>query len=294
MENELQPVRRGNLPTHGRRTQVATTDPTPPAAQLETVATPASPPARDYSDVWEAFWTANSAAARAQLIEAYLYLVDEVVRRMPSGVAAHWSADDLQSFGTLGLINAVDRRQRALAQIPFAIYARRRIQGSIYDELRKLDWLPRTARRRTIEFNKTEDDLRIELCRNPNRAEILAAMDITDLRRTASTLAALQRSQTTSLECPIRGEDEGTLLDALREPADTESDVLRRIDHDALRSALHNLPERQRSVIAHRFVEQLSFRETGELVGISESRARQVELDALRGLRDLLATPSAA
>ena len=302
METELLPVRSENKGTYERRTQIATTSTTPAATQLDAVPTkPATRPpsfnralARDYSDVWATFWATKSSAARAELIEVYLYLVDEVVRRIPSGVSAHWSSDDLQSFGALGLINAVDRRRPELAQIPFAIYARRRIQGAIYDELRKLDWLPRTARRRVIEFNKTEDELRVDLCRSPNRAEILAAMDITDLRRTASIVAALQRSQTTSLDSPIRGEDQGTLLDSIREAADTEVNVLQRIDHDALRSALSSLPERQRSVITHRFVEQLSFRETGKLVGISESRARQVELDALRGLRHLLDTPSAA
>lgn len=209
-------------------------------------------------------------------------------------MAAHWSIDDLRSYGTLGLINAVDRRQPELARIPFAIYARRRIQGAIYDELRKLDWLPRTARRRTIEFNRAEDDLRVDLRRSPDRAEILAAMDITDTRRTAATVSALQRSQMTSLDSPVGGDDQGTLLDSLRESSDTEADVIQKIDQDALRSALSTLPERQRSVIKLRFVNQLSLRETGELVGISESRARQVEIDALRGLRHVMTTSSAA
>lgn len=249
---------------------------------------------KDYAELWEQFWTTGSATARNELVERYLHLVDEVVRRVPSGVAAHWSVDDLKSYGTFGLINAVDLRQRELARIPFAVYARRRIQGAIYDELRKLDWLPRTARRRTIEFNLTEDDLRVDLRRSPNRAEILAAMDITDLRRTAATVSALQRSQIASLDGPIRGEEEGSLLDSLSESADTESDMITRLDHDALRSALDTLPERQRSVITMRFVQQLSLRETGERVGISESRARQVEIDALRGLRHALSAQHAA
>lgn len=243
---------------------------------------------RDFGKLWEKFWATSSRSVRNDLIERHLYLVDEVVRRIPSRIAAHWSTDDLRSFGILGLINAVDRRQPELARIPFAIY----------DELRKLDWLPRTVRRRSIEFNKTEDDLRIDLRidlrRSPNRAEILAAMDITDLRRTAATVSAIQRSQITSLDSPIRREAEGSLLDSLSESNNTEADVIRRLDHDALRIAMSTLPERQRSVIEHRFVDQLSLRETRARVGISESRTRQVEIDALRGLRHRLTASNAA
>ncbi len=87
----------------------------------------------DAQQLWLRFWATNDQDLRNDLIEKNLYLVDKVVRRLPYRVLQHSSADDLRSFGTFGLINAVERHHSDGGQIGFANYAESRIRGAIYD-----------------------------------------------------------------------------------------------------------------------------------------------------------------
>jgi len=217
-----------------------------------------------------------------------MYLVDGVVRRLPFDVRRYWGEEELRSFGTFGLIDAVERRRAALATLSFATYANARIRGAIYDELRALDWLPRTARRRAIDFKVAEDGLRVSLKRNPGYREVLEAMDVATPAQLRSTVTAVNRSQMVSLDDRLSEDNESSKLTLLPSPDDVESELFSQIDQLDLSAALANLPDRQRAILGYRYRDRLTLQQVGELIGVSYSRICQIEQATLRDLRGIL------
>jgi RNA polymerase sigma factor for flagellar operon FliA len=272
-------------------------DPTAPVPSATTgaartsVATTASAEDATSSTVdalWADLWATGSPATRNELVVQHLYLVDVVVRRLPSSLVAHWSFADFRSFGTIGLIDAVDRRRSDLSQIPFAPYALYRIRGAIFDELRKLDWLPRTLRRRVIEFRETEDSLRTTLRHRPSRDEVLSEMGVTEQHQVLATMSAIRRSQFESLQDPLGDDDETPRADHLVSTDDPEAAVIAQCESNELKAAISRLPLRQRTIISYRFVAGLTQQQVGDILGVSNTRICQLEGQALRELRRFL------
>jgi RNA polymerase sigma factor FliA len=244
--------------------------------------------------LWTDFWATSSPATRNELVVRHLHLVDIVVRRLPASLVAHWSVADFRSFGTIGLIDAVDRRRSDLAQIPFAPYALYRIRGAIFDELRKLDWLPRTLRRRVIEFRETEDSLRGSLRHRPSRDEVLNEMGVTEQQQVVATMSAIRRSQFESLQDPLGDDDETPRADHLVSSDDPEAAVIAQCESNELKSAINRLPLRQRTIISYRFVGGLTQQQVGDILGVSNTRICQLEGQALRELRHILSAERVA
>jgi len=242
----------------------------------------------DASELWESYWATGSLTTRNELIEMHMYLVDAVVRRLPFDVRRYWGEEELRSFGTFGLIDAVERRQAALASLSFATYANSRIRGAIYDELRALDWLPRTARRRAIDFKVAEDALRGTLKRNPGFGEVLDAMHVAAPSRSRATATAVNRSQMVSLDDRLSEDNEASKLTLLASPDDVESELFSRLDGFDLSAALANLPDRQRAILGYRYRDRLTLQQVGDLIGVSYSRICQIEQATLRDLRGVL------
>jgi RNA polymerase sigma factor FliA len=254
----------------------------------------AEKPRSAVDDLWTKFWATGDPATRNELVVQHLHLVDVVVRRLPSSLVAHWSFADFRSFGTIGLIDAVDRRRSDLSQIPFAPYALYRIRGAIFDELRKLDWLPRTLRRRVIEFRETEDALRSTLRHRPSRDEVLNEMGVTEQQQVLATMSAIRRSQFESLQDPLGDDDETPRADHLVSNDDPEAAVIAQCESNELKAAIARLPQRQRTIISYRFVAGLTQQQVGDLLGVSNTRICQLEGQALRELRNLLTPEHAA
>jgi len=238
--------------------------------------------------LWQALWSTGSVVARNQLVEMYLHLVDAVVRRMPYDILRHWGADDLRCFGVFGLIDAVERRQPELSQLSFATYANTRIRGAIYDELRALDWLPRTARRKAIDFKLTEDDLRGSMRRNPGFDEVLAELHVTTPSQVKATARAVRCSQITSLEGRLNHDLQGSNSEQLASSDDVEMDLFAQSDQQELSIAIASLSERKRAILGYRYRDRLTLQEVGDLIGVSCSRICQIEQATLRDLRKLL------
>lgn len=238
--------------------------------------------------LWNSYWASGSRSDRNNLIELHIYLIDRVVRRLPYDVRRYWSDEDLRSFGTFGLIDAVERRQAELADLSFATYADTRIRGAIYDELRALDWLPRSARRKAIDFRAAEDELRVSLKRNPGYNEVLAAMDVTTRAQSRATALAVCRSQLTSLEDRLNPDSQASQLSQLQSGDDVEEELFSNIDHLELSAALARLPDRQRAILAYRYCDHLTLQQVGDLSGVSYSRICQIEQATLRDLRGAL------
>ena len=242
--------------------------------------------------VWHEYWARRDAENRNRLVLAYNDLVHTVASRLPSNVRSSWSLDDLKSSGVLGLIEAIDRFEEDSLISLFPAYAQQRIRGAIYDELRRLDWLPRTIRRRVITYRVAVDDLSSELGRTPNRAEVMSSMGV-DAKSENDLMRQVQSSQLTHFQ-QEREEDDWSSsyrsIDQLvSESAEQpESRILATERIDSLRNAITQLPERQRTVITLHFLGGLTQDQIGAILSVSNSRVSQIETTAIKALRHLL------
>lgn len=242
---------------------------------------------------WEVFRASGDEVARAELISRYLNLVTRVVNGLPSSLARYWCIDDLASFGSLGLIDAIDRHRRHDPASAFEPYAIARIRGAIFDELRALDWLPRASRDQVKEYLRVEDALRSEEAHSPSRTEVLAAMGISEGPKAGETVTALSRSRLESLQAPI-GEGSTSRVDQVVSSENPEAVVLEEIARAELMGAIDRLSERQRKVILFRYLSKFTQHEVATELKVSDSRVATLERSALNGLRHMLADGRAA
>jgi RNA polymerase sigma factor for flagellar operon FliA len=248
----------------------------------------------DMKDVWSSYKKTGDERAREQLVLAYSPLVKFVAGRMSSGLPAHIEEADLISYGLLGLIGAIERfdPQR---EIKFETFAVSRIKGSIIDELRSLDWVPRSVRAKAREIEATQTKLEHELGRVPTDREVADALEMSIdgfqeslLQISNSTVVALDELWTVS----DSSGDQVSLLDTMKDP--NAVDPARELGvselKDRLANAISRLPEREKLVIALYYYENLTLREIGEVLGVTESRVSQLHTKAVLRLKSRLQT----
>jgi RNA polymerase sigma factor for flagellar operon FliA len=243
-------------------------------------------------DLWKRYKGAGDERARERLVVAYSPLVKYVAGRMASGLPAHVDEADLISYGLVGLINAIERFELA-REIKFETYAITRIKGAIIDELRSLDWVPRSVRSRAREIEKANSKLEHRLQRAPSDEEMAAELKITVqefqdslLQISNSTIAALDELWTVS----DSSGDQISLLDTIQDP--DAPDPAAAMDQtelkDRVADAISRLPEREKLVVALYYYENLTLREIGEVLGVTESRISQLHTKAVLRLRSRL------
>jgi RNA polymerase sigma factor for flagellar operon FliA len=243
-------------------------------------------------DLWRRYKDAGDEAAREGLVIAYAPLVKYVAGRMASGLPAHVDESDLISYGLVGLINAIERFDLG-RDVKFETYAITRIKGAIIDELRSLDWVPRSVRQRARDIERANAKLEHSLQRAPTDEEMAAELEITVeefqdalLQISNSTIAALDELWTVS----DASGDQVSLLDTLTD--DSAPDPAALVDQtdlkDRVADAIARLPEREKLVIALYYYENLTLREIGEVLGVTESRVSQLHTKAILRLRSRL------
>src|SRR6478672_10596430 len=243
-------------------------------------------------ELWRRYKSAGDLNARERLVVAYSPLVKYVSGRMASGLPAHVDEADLISYGLVGLINAIERFELE-REIKFETYAITRIKGAIIDELRSLDWVPRSVRARAREIERANAKLEHLLQRAPTDEEMSAELNITVdefqealLQISNSTVAALDELWSVS---DATG-DQVSLLDTLEDTEGPEPQaVMDATDlKDRVADAIARLPEREKLVVALYYYENLTLREIGEVLGVTESRISQLHTKAVLRLRSRL------
>jgi RNA polymerase sigma factor for flagellar operon FliA len=243
--------------------------------------------------LWRRYKTSADERARERLVVAYSPLVKYVAGRMGSGLPAHVEEADLISYGLGGLIAAIERFDLS-REIKFETYAITRIRGAIIDELRTLDWVPRSVRARAREIERANMKLEARFQRAPTDEEMAAELTITLeefhealLQISNSTIVALDELWNVS---DATG-DQVTLLDTLADRHAPDPQAL--VDQSELREriadAIAALPERETLVVALYYYENLTLREIGEVLGVTESRVSQLHTKAVLRLRSKLA-----
>jgi len=248
---------------------------------------------RDNTDeVWRRYKATSDPRLRERLILTYAPLVKYVAGKIGTGLPQHVCESDLISYGLLGLINAIDRYDLH-REIKFETYAIARIKGSIIDELRSLDWVPRSVRSRAREIERTMDELEKRLRRPPTDEEVALEVGIT-VEEFHDNLAAISRAPVAALDelwtISSASGDAVSLIDTIEDPnaADPTGEVSKGEMRAALGEAVARLPEREKLVITLYYYEELTLREIGEMLGVTESRVSQLHTKAILRMKGRL------
>ena len=223
-------------------------------------------------------------AEREALILEFYPMVRRVAYRMARRFPRCVDADDLVHIGMIGLIDAVDRYQDHRAG-SFAAYARIRVQGAILDEMRKNDWVPRSVRDRAERIEGARKDLATTLGRAPSTAELAGHIGVNEDRLQELLRTADVRTLVSTEE---GGEDEATVGETLAAEADPVAEAEREDIAQRVRSAVAEMPERDRVIIDLYYFRDLNFKEIGEILNVTESRVSQLHTRLRKQIREKL------
>src|SRR5438552_8982807 len=239
--------------------------------------------------LWLEYRRTKDKAIRDRLIVTYSPLVKYVAGRLGSGLPAHVDEGDLVSYGLLGLIGAIERYDPD-SDVKFETYAIARIKGAIIDELRAMDWVPRSVRSRAREIERAIGELERKLHRAPTDEEIAKKVGITEAELEES-LTEISRSSIAALDelwtVSSSGGDQIALIDTIEdtEAPDPQSSLSATEMREAIGEAIARLPEREKLVVTLYYYEELTLREIGEVPGVTESRVSQLHTQALLRLK---------
>lgn len=240
---------------------------------------------------WRTYKKTHSLALREELILRYLYLVKYVAGRVAISLPPNVEFGDLVSYGILGLFDAIEKYDPEHGN-KFETYGVSRIRGTIMDELRKLDWAPRLLRKRARELDRKVQLLGERLGREPTDDELAKAMCISrgSLRRLHSDL-----SSTTflSLDEVWQNDDGNKPISRLQTIEDSVVNNQFMFVHkneikDLLAKAIDELPDKEKLVIILYYYENLTLKEIGAVLNVSESRVCQIHTKVILRLRGML------
>jgi RNA polymerase sigma factor for flagellar operon FliA len=246
----------------------------------------------DMQSLWLKYRKTNDQAIRDRLILNYSPLVKYVAGRLGSGLPAHVDEGDLVSYGLLGLIGAIERYDPE-RDVKFETYAIARIKGAIIDELRAMDWVPRSVRSRAREIERAIGELERKLHRAPTDEEIAKKVGIT-VSELEDSLTEISRSSIAALDelwtVSSSGGDQIALIDTIEDTdaPDPQSSLSATEMREAIGEAIARLPEREKLVVTLYYYEELTLREIGEVLGVTESRVSQLHTKAILRLKSRL------
>lgn len=247
---------------------------------------------KDY-ELWKKYKQTHDPKIREQLILKYTPYVKYIAGRVAMGLPPNVEVEDLYGYGIFGLIDAIEKFEPD-RQIQFKTYAQTRIRGSILDELRKLDWTPRSVRQKARQLEKAYIHLENTLGRSATDEEIAQYMNIS-LEELYEWYKDTRGSFLLSLDDLLYSEDDSvTLGDNI--PASETDNPQNKIEQKELKQmlvkAINELSERERLVLTLYYYEEMTLKEIGEILNVSDSRVSQLHTKAILKLRAKLSLVS--
>ncbi|HWC59926.1 MAG TPA: FliA/WhiG family RNA polymerase sigma factor [Verrucomicrobiae bacterium] len=247
----------------------------------------AADPRRTSQDLWKRYHQQADTHTENDLVQQYLPLVSSILGRLAMTLPDHVDHDDLQSAGLVGLLQAV-RNYDPSSGNSFETYARVRIRGAMLDELRRMDWVPRTVHEKARKIQQIMGELEQQLGRSPTEAQVAKAMglSVTDY---AKLLDEVRPAAFVCLDAVSTSEngDTGSLYEVVADTSEegpAEHASRHELKHVVL-ERLKELPEMQRKVLALYYGEDLHLREIAEVFGLTESRICQIHSQAILAIR---------
>lgn len=247
----------------------------------------------DMTDVWNELFQSDYEDKNAldKLVLNYVWLIRYVIQQMHLPGNSFLSEDDFLNYGILGLYEAIKRYDPERG-VKFESYAIPRIRGIIQDELRKLDWLSRTARKKATDYINASDRLKTEKGGDVSPSEIMKKLNVTPeqyntyLAAAAAAKASLSMNESFSMPLNIDDNDVNMMEEIPDNDQISSLDAItneEKVEH--LVRNLQGLPEKKRLVITLYYYEELTFKEIGQLINVSESRVCQIHGQVMKDLR---------
>lgn len=242
--------------------------------------------------LWRKYKRTKSRALREEIVRKYLYLVKYVAGRVAIGLPPNVEFNDLVSYGILGLFDAIEKYDVSQGN-KFETYGVSRIRGAIMDELRKLDWAPRLLRKRARAIERKMRELEDKYGRVANEEELAKSMNMSveDLN---SIFNELNSTSLLSLDEVWQNDDGNKPISRLQTVEDSLITNQFNFVHqnevkELLAQCIDQLPEKEKLVIVLYYYENLTLREIGEVLNVSESRVCQIHTKVMMRLRSYLA-----
>ncbi|BDC95824.1 MULTISPECIES: RNA polymerase sigma factor WhiG [Treponema] len=239
-------------------------------------------------ELWKEFSKSKSSTLRDKIIRKYMPLVKYVAGKVSVGLPASMEFDDLVGFGQFGLLDAINKYDLT-KKVKFKTYAVTRIRGAIFDEMRQLDWVPRSVRQKTREIEDIISELEAKLSRPATDAEIAKEMNITEEEYQHTVMKISGTSVLSLNDVWYSGDDSDhvSIGDSIESPQSLNPDV--QVEREEIRKviiqAINELPEKEKMVIVLYYHEDLTFKEIGQVLDVSESRISQLHSNANVHLR---------
>lgn len=239
-------------------------------------------------ELWLEFKKTHSPEIRDAFIRKYMPLVKYVAGKVAAGMPGNIEFDDLVGFGQFGLLDAINKYDPE-KNVKFKTYAVTRIRGSMIDELRVLDWVPRSVRQKAREIEDAIVQVESRLGRPASDAEIADAMGISEEEFQQTVMRVSGTSVLSLDDVWYSGDDSDhvSIGDSIESPSSFNPDVI--VEREEIRrviiESIKELPKKEKMVLVLYYHEDLTFKEIGQVLNVSESRISQLHTKANMRLR---------
>jgi len=249
------------------------------------------PEQKTEEEMWQEYRKTRDPKIREAFIKQYAPLVKYVAGRVAVGMPNNVEFDDLVGFGVFGLIDAIEKYDTE-KNVKFKTYAVTRIRGAIFDELRLIDWVPRSVRQKTREVETTISSLEAQLGRTASDQEIANAMglDETEYMKVIQKISGTSIISLNDLWYSGDENDKVSIGDSIESPSSLNPDVM--VVNDEIRrvivDAINELPEKEKKILVLYYYEDLTLKDIGRVLQVTESRVSQLHTKAVLHLRSKL------
>ncbi|MGI5076337.1 RNA polymerase sigma factor WhiG [Treponema maltophilum] len=239
-------------------------------------------------ELWIEFRKTESIQLRDAFIRQYMPLVKYVAGKVAVGMPGNVEFDDLVGFGQFGLLDAINKFDPE-KNVKFKTYAVTRIRGAIFDELRQMDWVPRSVRQKSREIEDTIVELESRLGRTASDEEIASAMNMSldDFHHAMLKVSGTSVLSLNDVWYSGEDSDKMSIGDSIESPSSLNPDVI--VEREEIKrvitEAINELPEKEKMVLVLYYHEDLTFKEIGQVLQVSESRISQLHASANTRLR---------
>ncbi len=242
-------------------------------------------------ELWEMYRKTRDPEIRDMFVRQYAPLVKYVAGKVAIGMPHNVDFDDLVGFGVFGLIDAIEKFDPN-KHVKFKTYAVTRIRGAIFDELRSIDWVPRSVRQKSREIEDTVHRLEASLGRSASDKEIADEMGIseTDFQKTMMKVSGTSILSLNDVWYTGEDNDKVSIVDSIESPQSLNPDSI--VEKEEIKrvivQAINELPEKEKKVLVLYYYEDLTLKEIGKVLEVTESRISQLHTKAIMRLRSKL------